>query len=263
MAVETIVGRDDFTEQPKRRVWRQGEGWRTIRTWIGPQDLATGKESEVRILNPAPDTITTTLGVPCVIEAEFGDAGGQEIPEIQDESDATWELIGSDLEKPIETHGYYNKSDSSPEKIEHINDAIRRGKARATNWDTEYPGMNAQSFADHKLRGIDSYVSFAYIIRKTIVTKYFTSLKIDSASAGKIIAYSAIGVPSKAKFSRPRIHRYNRNSSAWEDFDINEWMIKAPSVTWVRSRRVWTLAQEWWGAEFWSSALYDGGTYTP
>ncbi|MEN6360040.1 MAG: hypothetical protein ABFD59_08290 [Smithella sp.] len=263
MAAEVVIGADEFTEQPVRRVYSQGQGWKTVRTWIGPQALTSAKEDDILLMSPAPEGILTTEGVPAQIEATFSLAGGSSgIPDLIDEQDARWELLGEDLEKDIATHGYYNVSGSTAAIIEEIDEQIKKGKARNFDWDTLYPSMNMQSYCNHKLRGMDDYVTFAYIIRKTITTSSTTLLEEDfSAVPGKIISWGDIGVPSSAKFKQPKIHCYE--TDAWVDKLVSQWMVKAPSVRWQKGKRLWELTREWWGAEKWSSALYDGGSFTP
>lgn len=272
-ADEVIKGVNGFTEQPIERVRRLGEVMKTIRRWEGPQALADAFMVGVHnaqggsFPSVPPVSLRLKKGVPATIEAEYVGDGDQTIVDMPDQDslsqeEAVWEQVPADLEKPIETHGFYNLSGFTPAILETINTAIRKGVAGATNWDSLFGNFNFNSFRNHKLRGMDTYIPQSYIVRQTITTTSLSFILQPAVPAGKIITYAQIFIPISAHFQQPKTHQYLQTGQ-WDDVLVNEWMVKAPSVTWSRSKRLWTLQREWWGAEKWSGALYHGGSYVP
>lgn len=262
MAAETVQGATGFTEQPKKRTWQDGKGWFTTRSWEGPQSGVDAQVDTVKLLDPAPDAIRYTYGVPAVIEADFSETGGTATTiDTEDEASAVWELIAQPLEKDIRTHGYFNISGISTQMLEEVDNAIRRGTAGATDYDSLYSGMHLNSYRNHRLRGIEAYQSFSYIIRKTISTSKASTLDVDDVKPGQVVVFTTIGVPTTSKIQQPTIRLYE--NSAWTDKAINEWLVMAPTIRWTKSTKRYDLVREWWGAEKWSQALYENGTYVP
>lgn len=265
-----VVGNNIFHEQPEAKRLVDGV-WKRTRTWIGSDALVDDKVDDVVALSPAPEEVSVQRGFPAVIEAQFGDDGaGAESGTDIAERTAVWELIGQDLEKPIELHPMFNTSGSSTSAIEQMNEAIRKGTARGTNWDTVFGnGSNAQKFVNYKLRGIDSFISFTYIIRKTIVFSSAVALRAEFSTSqvntipGKVCTYAQINVPARAKFEQPRVHTASTsNPTTWTDPTLDQWLIKAPSVKWQKGKQLWEFTREYWGAEKWAD-LYELGTYVP
>jgi hypothetical protein len=265
---EILKGVNDFTEQPREKRLENGVV-KDVRRWLGPQAKLDDYVSYI-VSTLEPDRVRYIDGVPAEIEAEFGET--QDAPYADPvstvEDAGTWELIGSDLEKPLATHGYYNLSGATVALIEAIDEAIRKGIARDTDWDTLYPNFNMQSYCNHRLRGIDTYVSFSYVIRKEVIFNSKVPLQVEFSSnprdnpniPGKVIPWTSIGVPASAKFQKPKIHVFDR---LWVDKEVNEWLVKAPTLRWAKGKREWHFTREWWGAEAWSQALYEGGSYIP
>lgn len=266
MADEITRGLAAFTEQPQRVEFQAGAWWQ-VRRWEGPQSLLDDFLPEVIDLNPT--RITRINGVPAIVEAwtEWEDAPVD--PVVAAEDNAVWEMIGQDLDKPIETHGYWNRSGVTVSSLEAANDAIRRGTAGAIDWDTLYPALEVQAFVNHKLRGIDTYDTFAYICRKTIQFSKDTAIELEFEGVtnipGKVLTWAQLVaiIPASAKFKQPKVHVYDPVAATWTDKPLNEWLIKAPTLRWEKSTKLWELTREYWGAEKWSSVLYDGGTYVP
>jgi len=268
MAAEIVLGANEFTEQPVRTETIDGEK-KVIRTWEGPQALLSDKVAEINVMEP--EKLLTQTGVPARIEAVFPDSGeDEEDPVARAERTAVWELIGQDLDKALAVHPYYNRSGATVKMIEEADEAIRKGTARKTAWDTLYSGMHIQHYVDLRLRGVDTYVSFSYIVRKTIVFNNAAPILLEYSTEqdsltipGTIIQWNQIQVPSTAKFEQPKVHTYDQNTEPWQDVLLNEWLVKAPTLKWQKNKRIWELSRDWWGAEKWPMHIYDGGTYEP
>ena len=271
---EVIQGSEEFTEQPAERRTDDGET-KLVRTWLGPQAGLSAKLIEVNNMSPTPESTKSFNGVPAMVQATFPDQEDDEDdPAARAEAAAVWELIPQQINKPLATHGYFNVSGSALEMLEAADEAIRKGTARKTNWDAApYVGYHIQSYVNHRLRGIDTYVAFTYIVRRTVVFNSATFLQAEFSTApeahklpGVITTWERIGVPDSAKFTKPKIHSAKHNvfgDGQWEDLELDEWLVMAPSVKWQRGKKRWELVREWWGAEKWSSALYQYGTYVP
>jgi hypothetical protein len=262
MAEETILGINGFTEQPRRREYQIDKGWVSTRTWEGPQALVDAFVDTLQVLEPPPEQIRYEYGVPAKVEADFpaigGTTGGELPSDIVDENNAVWEMIGQQLEKDIRVHGIYNISGASPAAVEKVDESIRRGKAGDVNWDTAYPGFNLNNYRSHRLNGIEAYTSFSYIVRKTISTNKKSALYANDVVPGKVVAWSAIGVPETSKIRQPKVAKY---SGGWTDALITEWLVMSPTIRWTSSTKRYDIVREWWGAEKWSGALYQGGSY--
>lgn len=269
---EIVKGTNDFTEQPIEKFLEDGVQ-KEKRIWHGPQALVDSFITGT-VVPLSPQKIRWTEGVPAIVEATFdgtATGGGDQVQDVEDAG--IWELIGEDLEKPLNTHGYFNISGASEEMLERCDDAIRKGIASDTAWDTLYPGFNLQSYVDHRIRGVDTWISFSYIVRKTVTFNSSVPLKVEFTTnaqnpniPGKVITWGQIGIPTSAKFAQPKLHywpHYSTGDNKWGDFLVNEWLVKAPSLRWEKGKRLWTFTREWWGAEQWAGKLYDGGSWLP
>ena len=273
MAAPVVKGFDGFTEQSSQKRTVQGETKR-VRIWLGPASKLDAFLQGVLDLEPPPESVVSEDGVPAKIEAVFPIAsmvpGGD--PAVEAEDASVWELIGQDLEKPLATHGFYNISDSAYVAIEAADEAIRKGTARKTDWDVIYATWNIQSYVNHQLRGIDTWNTSSYIVRKSMVFNSAVPIKLEFSVApgsparpGTVITWADLDtlIPESAKFERPLVHLYDSNFLAFIDKPLNEWLVKAPSLKWEKGKKIWELTREYWGAEKWSQDLYDGGSYVP
>jgi len=158
-------------------------------------------------------------------------------------------------------------SGMTPGKMEQIDAAIRAGTSTNTDWGGGISGFFLNDYRNHKLRGIESWITFSYVIRKTITTTNATTLKLKFIQIpGTIITYNSIGVPSWAKFTQPKVHLFNADPgtpNVWSNIDLDQWMVKAPTQRWQKGKKAHELIQEYWGAVGYSSVLYEHGNYTP
>lgn len=256
-----VIGKNEMTEQPLRKRYSDGK-WQLIKSWRGPASLVDDKVTDVQSAE-SPEDIDVDVQPAATIAIAIGDANAGNVDDT-----AIWELLGQDLEKPLALHPYYNKSGASTDYIEEADEAIRKGIARITDWDTLHAGFNIQHYVDCRLRGIDSYITSTYIVRKSVTFTTKTAYKAEFASAkdipGKVIAWTDLEIPASAKFDQPQVHTaYFDGSWKWKDLALNEWLVKSPQVRWHKGQRIWEVTREWWGAEKWLKYIYDGGTYEP
>lgn len=265
MTAERVLGANEFTELAKRRELVGGV-WKVKRRWEGPQALLDAKTTEVVDEIGRTNNITADEGVPAVIESTSADMSGDQFdPAQQAEDSAVWELLGQDLEKPIGTHPYFEFSPgATPGYIEQADEAIRKGTARGTDWSAI--DSHLQEYVNLRLVGVDTYISFSYIVRKTITFADEVLIWAEfggnaNMTPGQVITWDAIQIPAKAHFQKPSIHEKRYGTS--EDVPVDQWLVKSPQVRWTKGKKLWELTREWWGAVKWSQALYDGGTYSP
>lgn len=263
------IGLQDFTEQPKEYRYDNGY-WKLIRRWEGPPDLLVTAMQTVQATT-IPDSIVAVQGVPGTIQATYGDQDptSNTPPEVAAEDAAVWELLVPQLEKGLRTHGQFLISGVSVSVMEEIDEAIRKGFARNVDWAAKFGGAigaAAQKYCNYRLRGVDSYISFSFVVRKTLSFSNPVNLQAMFANAneipGKVIGWNAIGVPAAAKFQQPKIHLFDENAQAFQDRPINEWLVMGADVQWDKVKNIWTIRRDWMGAEAWAD-LYDGGSWIP
>ena len=263
MADEVIKGVNGFTLTSQRKTWKPETGWALVKEYQGPQALADAYAAQL-ITDGAIDLQIST-GAPAVITTTFPltPSGYNEDQKALDE--AVWELIGENVEKRIESHGKFNYSDSSVQTLEKIDAAIKDGTAYGQDWDTIGSSLGEfNKYMKLRLMGVDSYQSYTWRVRCTKTVSRVSLLKAVYTNVGKIVAWSAINVPSAAKFTQPTIHMCKPlNSGTWSDESVNEWLVQPPQVRWRKGIRKWEITQEWLGSVSVSGTLYDGGGMTP
>jgi hypothetical protein len=265
-ASEVIKGDSGFTLVKQTKRWSPETGWSVVKLYEGPQ--ATHETYADTLIAAGATSLDVGTGVPCQITATFPASYGTWISDQKAQDEAVWELIGEPVEKRIETHGKFLASTSSAAVLEKIDAAIRAGTASSTNWEAApYTGLGAfNSYLQLRLMGTESYESYIYRVRSTQTVSKESLLTASFANVGKVIAWSAIGVPAKAKFAQPVIHMCKPLTGSivgYTDEPVNEWLTQPPSVRWRKGLRKWEIVNEWIGAVAISSTLYDGGTATP
>jgi len=255
MADEVVKGINDFTLISQNESWKIETGYSLVKTYEGPQVL---RESfRITLIQAGASSVETSTGVPCVITAVFPltPSGYNEDQKAQDE--AVWELIGEVsgshavlalIEKDI-TDGVIADSSTG---------------ALAKDWDTLYPGKGEfNQYAKLRLFGTDSYQETVWRVRMSMTVSRASLIKCKNTDIGKIVGWSAIGVPAAAKFNQPSIHICSPLAGgAFADVLVAEWLVQPPQVRWRKTMRKWDVAQEWIGTVAASATIYDGGTLT-
>lgn len=258
---EVVIGKQDMTEQPGR--FREVNGVEaTVREFRGPRDGIPGKMADLRVNAPLGTIFEVDSAAPASIIMTSPTADDRDL-----ERNAVWELIGNDLDKPLALHPYYKVSGTDASIIEEADAAIRKGTAGQVDWDTLHATLNIQHYVDLRLRGVDTFISFSYIVRKTLT---FTEAREFEAAfdrvtdiPGGVISWRQVGVPPRAKFKQPKVRTWDPDDLKWENKFLVEWLVKSPTIRWVKKPASWSLVREYWGAELWAENIYDGGTWLP
>jgi hypothetical protein len=286
-----VKGTATFTEQPNVRRWVNGKGWVTVRTWMGPLDTTQIDATVAVAVAAKAETVDVRRGHPTEIQATIPDAydPGSINPD-GDNNAVEWSLDPYDLQKALGTHGKFLSSAASTRGLAAIEADIRAGTAYAKNYAALYAEgseSNYDAYANLRGQGTDTWLSFAYTLRKVTTYESTSShLQTDQLNAqnqGKIISWEKIvadeGLGPSAKIEKPWLRIYvgaamgvlatayahGTSSTGWVDLWFNEWLVKPAAIRYVRqgrSRRR-QIVKEFIGAVQWSSTLYEGGTGTP
>lgn len=242
---QTVLGTNDFTEQPQQDSYQIGEGRTTTKEWHGPRDLYEVKWAEVEASKP--DRMTGSKGTPAIINATY-------LPtDPPDDEEAIWELIPSPVDRPLSSHPAFNITPSQLGWTEKIDKAIREGRGHETDWDVVSGSQNLNDYRNLKAKGTDSYRMWSYTVRKTLVTSLAGVDKFEDRDAGFVVPWSQIGIPSTVKFSQPVWNKWD--GTDLETLDINEWLISPATVRYERGK--YSIVKEWYGAMKWYKILYN------
>jgi hypothetical protein len=276
-----VKGYADFTEQPYSRKWVRSRGWYKVREWHGPLD-----DSKINTLTATLtsdgryDDIDIQRGWPTVVTASIPDDDAEPTLGTADDT-AEWDLEPYELEKTLGTHGAFNASQSSAPALAVIDAAIKKGEAYGVNYEALYPSIGAlNTYAILRGQGVESYLSFAYRLRRTVsctaTSTFLQEYQAALKNSGKIVTWAEVGVPTSARIERPWVHMYvasiwtsltlkSGSAGGWADVYFDEWMVKPPGIRYVREGKVRKrqIVQEFLGALAWSVTLYDGGKGTP
>lgn len=268
---ERILGDNTFTEQPVKRVTAVGSPVRTIRTFIGPQAQAdsfeTSLKSQYSVLN-----MNTQKGAPCVIELETDETPDGTDADARVLAEVVWSLEWEREMKDIRAHGYFHESQVTPKIMEEIDLAIKKGNSSNTDYNAKYSMTHMNTYRDLRLKGINSYIFFAPVVRATLTMGRFTKLKTPRIAAQTIVSWGEITLPfmageamtpSVAGIDQPTSIYYDENSGRWATTDLNEWMLCPVRRGYTRQPKRYEMNFEWLGAEKWNKALYYNGSGSP
>jgi hypothetical protein len=269
MAAEVIKGLDGFTLTGQQEDWKSETGYAVVKSYQGPQ--ASRESFRTSLILAGASSVTMSTGVPCVVSAVFplSVSGWNEDQQAQDE--AVWELIGEQVEKRLESHGKFNKAAGSSSVLALIDKEIADGTITkvsdgtlAKNWDMLYPGLGEfNQYAKLRCMGTDSYLETVWRVRMSMTVSRVSLIKCKNTDIGKIVGWSAIGVPASAKFNQPTIHICKPlGGGTFTDELVAEWLVQPPQVRWRKLMRKWDVTQEWIGTVSASATIYDGGTLT-
>lgn len=269
MADEVIKGINDFTLTGQTETWKSETGYAVVKNYQGPQALREAFRTSLILAGAS--SVDMSTGVPCIVSAVFplSVSGWNEDKQAQDE--AVWELIGEVTEKRLESHGKFNKVAGSHAVLALIEKDISDGSianastgALAKNWDTLYPAMGEfNQYAKLRLMGTDSYQETVWRVRMSMTVSRVSLIKCKNTDIGKIVGWSAIGVPNAAKFNQPSIHICKPlGGGTFTDELVTEWLVQPPQVRWRKLMRKWDVTQEWIGTVAASATIYDGGSLT-
>lgn len=255
MAIVDQLGATGFQETPSRRRYERSRGWVTIRSWEGPPSELNSFANYVVGLDPL--DINTNGGVPSRVEASFADDDDDDDPVQQAEDTAIWELIPTEMDKPLGTHPAFSTTGACIDIIEQIEAAIKKGNATDTDWDqAEAEFMN--DYMNFRIKGVQSFRCWSYIIRKTISVGNEVELRAEEINTQKIIPYSEIGIPTDVKWAQPTLRWWNGRAAEVKSLPIEYWLAAPPTIKY--SRKKYDVVKYWTGAVKWYATLYEGGT---
>lgn len=256
MAVAQVVGRNELIAQPlvTREVIGQGKTFE--QTWIGPQALLTAKEAELRTAGYT--NIVVQAGVPGRITASFADTLTPGGSDYQQQQDADWELLFNIVDTRIENHPNWGRCTSLPPALDLITAAKKNdtlggaGLQAALAADPPY-GNNLEKLATLLAIGVESYMDYQRIIRRTITTNRRTLLQASTADILHTVAYDTIGVPSDMErvFNISAVVR----TGTLKGITYRASWLKMPPQVRRMGRNKYTIQQEWWEG-FWTLQLY-------
>jgi len=252
MATEVVLGTNAFIKTRTERISATGEGRRIVETWQGPQALITTKEDELWTRADIV-SVNSTNGVPAQIKAEFVEST-QSV--IQIDLDTVWEHTPVALDKPLNTHPAFNTTSQAIMVQERIEEAIRKGVAADIDFDADFGVPNMNDFRNLRLKGVESYRLWSFVISKTIKSGREGLLKAEFENVQKVVKYVDIGLPTWVKWETPNVRLWNGTTAVTRP--IAEWLVGPPTIRYEGKR--YTLTQEWVGAEKWYAILYEGGT---
>jgi hypothetical protein len=237
-----VIGDSGATEQAQKRRWSQERGWQTVRTWVGP---VAAIRTLVPSLTSSADEVEVTESSPAEVVAYFGDDGVSGDPVVSEEL----ELVGNDLERPLELHPWWKDNESSHPGFIKAVAQIRKDMDNpavdvpAKDYDTAFSCSQANKYRDCILIGTTSYVAAQYVLRHTVHSGTRSSYKASMSDVNKVVSSGSLPSHAKAKFSLP---------------PTGEWLKKAPQVQRIGLR--YRITQEYWHAAKWLFTY--GGTGT-
>jgi len=240
-------GTTTVLEQPKKRTWTKADGWSTVRTWEGPTDAIFDKAVELSQINGAEGVDLTEDGPTATVQATFPDAQDAGLDINQGEENIEWELLGNDLEKDLKTHPYLKPASNADRKGLA---AAERASQEATDPDPNWPSI-ADDYYKFLTQGTTAFILSQYVVRRTIKVSRLALVKASLANVNKVESPLVSGMPSDLLFALPTIQVHGQTTSALE------WLKKTPQVRHL-GRGKFSIQQEWWGADKWSAALYNG-----
>ena len=277
-----VKGTNDFTEQGQRRKWMRNRGWRNVRSWMGPRDDTKIDALVEELVLAGAEDIEISEDWPTIITAAFPSIGDTVSTGVQDVDAVTeWSLDPYELDKSLGTHGIFNGSGSSATALAAIDQDLRAGNGFGKDYEDIYPSIGEfNEYAKLRGVGVDSYLTFGYVLRKTVTCErdniFVRTWQQSAQNIGQIVSWNALAVPAAAQIERPWVHLYaasiwtgltykTKSPGNWADVYFDEWMVKPPAIRYRREGRVRKreLCQEFIGALAWSTTLYDGGKGSP
>ncbi len=247
-----IKGSEEVIERKKILRWRDGHGYSSEQTFTGPEEKIVKRAKE---LQEEVDEfeIRTKAGYSTLIaQSGTGDSSVIVLPSTSG-LNCYWEIIKEQFDKDIRTHPFLDVlGDDKAMKLEAADNAIDDGEAI----DLITAGVDSviETYIRLRLTGTDSYIAWAYTLRKTTPLANESKKKASFEGVGKVTTGDPTTGAVVIKSSR----------AAKKKFDIpdGEWLKCPPDVVQVGRHR-YHIVEDWLRMDKWSAALYEGGTGTP
>lgn len=234
-------------QQPTKRRYQDGQGWVTVRRWLGTRAAVEEYARTSALVLSADSYDINDGGAKSELVAQYvqtdtpGGAG----------ANIVWELYSERLYKDIRTMTSLDTEAQS--QLEAVDLAIREGRSAQYIVDMS-PSVAMQKYIALRLRGVEQYMAWSYRVRKTTNVGTRSTLRASFTGVGTVRATSPVAgvtVSPNSRAARPLF-----------DVPTGEWYKCPPQVT-TLGRNRFRIIQEWLWAEKWSATLYSGGTGTP
>jgi hypothetical protein len=267
MSLFRIIGLNDYTQTSTRREYTQELGQTTVTTYKGPPDPISDlyDASVLSVQNGEIDAVSTNVengeGV-LEIKVADGNEDGDDPNTIA--NNTIWELIGQDIFKNIRSYpgdvadSKAFNTDSLQDEMEDVRlyfeTAQQEGTAPAI-------GSAEEVYYNLLLRGTDQYVRSTAVLRTTLTVSRRSLLSLNWVGVDRAWKLNGDG---DAESGSPDLNQTGQGALIGQisllpgfDGDKKQWLKRAPQLT-QSGRRNYTMTQEWWYAEAWSTNLYGG-----
>jgi hypothetical protein len=267
MSLLKIIGLNDYTQTSTRREYTQELGQTTVTTYKGPPEPISDlyDTSVLSVQNGEIDAVSTNVengeGV-LEIKVADGNEDGDDPNTIA--NNTIWELIGQDIFKNIRSYpgdvadSKAFNTDSLQDEMEDVRlyfeTAQQEGTAPAI-------GSAEEVYYNLLLRGTDQYVRSTAVLRTTLTVSRRSLLSLNWVGVDRAWKLNGDG---DAESGSPDLNQTGQGALIGQisllpgfDGDKKQWLKRAPQLT-QSGRRNYTMTQEWWYAEAWSTNLYGG-----
>lgn len=251
-SVTRVVGANEITELKSIRSWTKTDGVATTRRFVGPSELIQARFNELSAsISPGADELTEHYnGSVGELNIKIYDDSGSDTGGNTEELNSVWELIASDLNKPIEYHT--NFASISAERKRQLEYAAQTAGWQTADGEAIATPSNAaeKSLYGHYANQSLDFLLSTFILRKSTTVSSRSTITASYAGVDRVVTLASINPPSALIGALTSLPKMNGSSGAWE------WLKKAPQVRQV-SKTKYSIIYEWWGMEQWS-VIYDG-----
>lgn len=257
----TVLGQNEFIEQPKEREWSPQNGWMTVRTFKGPNNNSLVRAKENSLILEGALSLRTSTSVPAVITGKFPDTGGLTADDDQEAEDkAIWRLRRLEVDKKLSSHPKWNNGDSSTRQVQAkmicaIDKSIKDGICDPSTLAVPYC-----DYATLRIQGVETYSRYTYIITKSYSLAKASSKQLSFPGTMMVVNYGSIGVPSSCKWTEPQYEEWDGSSYSATPL---KWLEIPPDIDFNEYRKKYDIVCQWIGAAEFSGTLYMGGNGTP
>lgn len=246
---------DTITGEVRGYSWNPRTGYQQIVVYTGtPAQIeaaastAIGNGYSVRYVPDSNGTYST-------LEVTYGAAETQDpATPLSDE----WSLVGNDLEKSIFEHpsvvaGQDGWSASDKLRFRSLAEAFSRGEYTSIDDLVDFTNRVSGSYAlfdsviAELAKGVEAYTVSQFVLRHSVVITSNSTIKPALDNVGKVYTTSALesaeNIPATLKFNLPD----------------GVWLKRTPTVEQYGSDK-WTVTQEYWHADSYSTFLYEEAT---
>jgi hypothetical protein len=283
LIVGDLAGDPGYTELTPETGWSRSSGFFTTRKFVGTRDGITTLANTFAIANSGVDQITPTfdglkgeLTVRIVDGTDSQGLPGKEMP--------VWECTENALVKPIEAHPLFagclpldmqfarecferawsigrlanvdettKAALSAPFNKAYSSDNIEVvvGPPFAITFVDVGPDANLLSYFNLLWKGTTDYFDSGFNLTKTTTVSLRSVLKAIYTGVNQVVSLATIDPPTALLGALSDLPYADGGHGQWE------WLKRAPQVR-SKEKGMYEIVYSFWGAERWSSALYNG-----